>query len=150
MDLILWRHADAEEGSPDMARKLTAKGVKQARETAAWLRARLPRHTRVISSPAERAKSTAGALTGDFEVVHEIGPQASRSAVLAASGWPDAAHAVLLIGHQPILGALAAFLLSGEERAWTIKKSGIWWLSNRTRADEEQVVLRAVIAPDLL
>ena len=30
MDLILWRHADAEDGSPDMARSLTEKGQKLA------------------------------------------------------------------------------------------------------------------------
>mgnify|MGYP003693557069 CR=1 FL=1 len=27
MDLILWRHAEAEDGSPDLARELTAKGT---------------------------------------------------------------------------------------------------------------------------
>jgi len=32
MDLILWRHADAEDGVPDSGRKLTAKGEKQARQ----------------------------------------------------------------------------------------------------------------------
>ena len=31
MDLILWRHADAEPGEPDDQRRLTAKGKKQAR-----------------------------------------------------------------------------------------------------------------------
>jgi phosphohistidine phosphatase len=150
MELILWRHADAEDGESDMARRLTPKGVKQARETAAWLRPRLPKRTRVISSPAERARQTAAALTGDFVVVPEIGPGASCADVLGAAGWPDAGHAVLLIGHQPTLGALAAFLLSGQERPWSIKKSGIWWLSNRMREDTAQVVLRAVIAPELL
>ena len=30
MDLILWRHADAEDGADDLARQLTAKGRKQA------------------------------------------------------------------------------------------------------------------------
>jgi phosphohistidine phosphatase len=150
MDLILWRHADAEEGSPDMARKLTPKGAKQARQTAAWLRPRLPKRTRIISSSAERAKQTTAALTEDFEVVDEIGPGASCATVLRAAGWPDASDAVLLVGHQPTLGALAAFLLAGEERPWSIKKSGIWWLSNRQRGEEEQIVLRAVIAPDLL
>jgi phosphohistidine phosphatase len=26
MDLVLWRHAEAEPGEPDMGRRLTAKG----------------------------------------------------------------------------------------------------------------------------
>lgn len=150
MDLILWRHADAEDGTPDMARRLTSKGVKQARETAAWLRPRLPKRTRILCSPAERAKQTASALTESFEIVPEVGPGASCAALLGAVGWPDAGQPVLLVGHQPALGALAAFLLVGEERPWSVKKSGIWWLSNRQRDDEAQVVLRAVMAPDLL
>ena len=29
MDLILWRHAEAEPGEPDLGRRLTAKGLKQ-------------------------------------------------------------------------------------------------------------------------
>ena len=42
MDLILWRHADAENGVHDSERKLTAKGIKQATRMAKWLRARIP------------------------------------------------------------------------------------------------------------
>ena len=34
MDLILWRHAEAEPGEPDLERALTPKGVKQARRMA--------------------------------------------------------------------------------------------------------------------
>ena len=40
MELILWRHAEAEDGSPDAARKLTAKGEKQAQKLARWLKER--------------------------------------------------------------------------------------------------------------
>ena len=48
MELILWRHAEAEEGTPDSTRKLTAKGKKQAQLMAEWLKPRLPEHTRII------------------------------------------------------------------------------------------------------
>ena len=40
MDLILWRHAEAEEaddGRPDLERKLTARGERQATRVALWL-----------------------------------------------------------------------------------------------------------------
>ena len=37
MDLILWRHAEAEAGEPDDGRALTSKGHKQAEKMAAWL-----------------------------------------------------------------------------------------------------------------
>ncbi|HWA13259.1 MAG TPA: histidine phosphatase family protein [Burkholderiales bacterium] len=150
MDLILWRHAEAVDGSPDMARTLTAKGEKQAKETAAWLHARLPKRTRVLVSPAERALRTARALTDEFEVVKSIAPGASPAAVLAAAGWPDAGEAVLVVGHQPTLGMVAAMLIAGEPMPWSIRKSGLWWLSHRVRGEEPQVVVRAVMAPDLL
>ena len=54
MDLILWRHAEAEEGSNDLARELTRKGQQQAGLMAAWLRLRLPRDFQLLAS--ERAK----------------------------------------------------------------------------------------------
>jgi len=62
MDLILWRHADAEEGAPDLARKLTPKGERQAARVAAWLREHLPENYRLLASPAVRAQQTAEAL----------------------------------------------------------------------------------------
>ena len=148
MDLILWRHAEAVDGAPDMARKLTAKGTRQAKEMASWLRPRLPKETRVLASPAERSLQTASALTGDFEVVKSIAPGATAAAVLAAAGWPDNDSPVLLVGHQPTLGMVAAMLIAGEPMPWSVRKSGVWWLSNRIRGEGPQVVLRAVMSPD--
>jgi phosphohistidine phosphatase len=150
MDLILWRHAEAEDGVPDVTRKLTAKGEKQADLMAAWLRPRLPGGTRIIVSPAKRAQQTAVALSGKFETVGEIAVGASVPALLTAAGWPDAKGAVLVVGHQPTLGQVAALLLGGDEASWSVKKGAVWWFSSRVRQEETQVVLRAVMAPDLL
>lgn len=150
MDLILWRHAEAEDGFPDNNRKLTAKGEKQADQMGAWLRERLPRETRIIVSPAKRTQQTALALKCKFETLKEIAVGASVPALLTAAGWPDAKGAVLVVGHQPVLGQTAALLLGGDEASWSVKKGAVWWLSSRVRQDETQVVLRAVMAPDLL
>ena len=61
MDLILWRHADAEPGEPDLDRPLTAKGVRQAERMAAWLDGHLPDGCRILVSrrtrPADRTRS---------------------------------------------------------------------------------------------
>lgn len=150
MDLILWRHAEAEDGLPDQSRKLTAKGEKQADQMAVWLRERLPKETRIIASPAKRTQQTALALGAKFETLKDIAVGASVPALLAAAGWPDAKGAVLVVGHQPTLGQVAALLLGGEEASWSIRKGAVWWLSSRVRQDETQVVLRAVMAPDML
>ena len=150
MDLILWRHAEAVDGMPDMARKLTVKGEKQAREMAQWLRPRLPKHTRIIVSPAQRTLQTVKALSEEFEILRDLAPGASPTAILAAAQWPDRADAVLVVGHQPTLGMVAATLIAGEPIPWSIKKGGLWWLSHRVRGEQPQVVLRAVVAPYLL
>jgi phosphohistidine phosphatase len=150
MDLILWRHAEAVDGQPDLARKLTPKGVKQAKAIAQWLSSRLPRQTRIIVSPAERAQQTAAALTDDFEIDRRLAPGAPPTAVLAAAGWPEHRGAVVVVGHQPTLGMAAGLLIAGKPMPWSMKKGAIWWLSHRVRGEHRQVVLRAVMSPDLL
>lgn len=157
MELILWRHAEAVEasvGQADIKRHLTARGEKQARHIADWLRQQLPKHLRILASPAIRCQQTAHALALPFDTEASIGTAADVADLLAAAGWPDGdgqrGSAVLLVGHQPTLGRLAALLLSGQEADWTIKKGALWWFSNRTRAGETQTLLKAVIGPDLI
>jgi len=150
LDLILWRHADAEDGVPDDARKLTAKGEKQAQQVGLWLKSHLPEGARILVSPARRAQQTASALGREYETSKEVGTGASVVSVMAAAGWPDAKGAVVVVGHQPTLGRIAAVLLSGAEADWSVKKGGVWWFSNRLREDETQTVLRAAMSPEFL
>jgi phosphohistidine phosphatase len=150
LDLILWRHAEAEAGEPDLGRRLTAKGLKQAERVAVWLEGRLPDTCRILASPADRAQQTALALKRKFRVVPELAPGAGVAAVLAAAGWPDSREPVLVVGHQPTLGQVAAFLLSGEDVSWSVRKSAVWWLTNRMRDEGNAVVLKVVIGPDFV
>jgi phosphohistidine phosphatase len=150
MDLILWRHAEAEPGEPDLGRRLTSKGLKQAERMAEWLEHRLPETTRILVSPADRTQQTALALGRKFKTSDDVAPGASTASVLAAAGWPDAREPVLVVGHQPTLGEVAAFLLSGEEAAWSIRKGAVWWFSNRTRLGQPGVLLKVAIGPDLV
>ena len=150
MDLILWRHADADEGEPDMERGLTKRGEKQARQMAAWLELRLPARTEVLVSPALRAQQTAAALDKPFKTVRKLAPDTGVSGLIGATGWPDKRGAVLVVGHQPTLGRMAALLLTGSEASWTLKKGAAWWFTNRVREGETQTGLRAAMGPDLL
>jgi phosphohistidine phosphatase len=152
MNLILWRHAEAEDvASSDLARQLTVRGRKQAQGVAKWLRARLDDDAVVLVSPAVRTVQTAETLTDRYRVMRELAPGARATDVLAAAGWPDGiASTVVVVGHQPTLGQVAALLLSGTASSWAVKKSGVWWLANRERAGDEQVVLRAAISPELV
>jgi len=151
MNLILWRHAEAEEGKNDLKRALTKRGLKQATLAAAWLHANLPQGARILVSPAVRTQQTAQALTLDFETASALAPDKSVADVLAAVDWPQGggeSGAVVVVGHQPTLGQVAALLLSGTEAEWSIKKSAIWWLTARTREDEARTALRAVWSPE--
>ena len=146
MDLILWRHADAEEVIPDDARRLTARGREQARKMADWLAERLPSGYRVITSPAQRARETAAALTCHAVVEQAVSTLATPQGVLEAAGWPDGAGVVIVVGHQPTLGAAAALALTGEAIAWDMSKGAIWWLARR----DSGVRVDAMLVPEML
>jgi phosphohistidine phosphatase len=154
MDLLLWRHCEAEPGEPDLGRALTGKGEKQARRVAAWLHAHLPDSARVLVSPARRAQQTAAALAElaprRLRTVDALAPGASAEDVLAAVRWPEARTVTVVVGHQPTLGWVASRLLSGAEADWTLRKGAVWWFASRSRFGVERALLRAVISPDLL
>jgi len=150
MDLILWRHAEAQEGVNDMDRALTGRGRKQADMMADWLLAKIPKETRILVSPALRTLQTADALGRKYEVVESIAPDEDVTHLLHATGWPLAKGAVLVVGHQPTLGETASLLLFGETRPLSLKKGGVIWLTNRVRGEAPQTVLKAVISPELV
>lgn len=150
MELILWRHADADDTAPDLARELTERGRRQAARMADWLNPRLPPDIRILASPAMRAIQTAQALGRDYDVVPELAPGAQAADVLAVADWPDAAYPVLIVGHQPTLGQVAIQLLSGQAGDAAVKKGGVWWFQSRRRMGQLQCVLHAVAGPDWL
>ena len=153
MDLILWRHAEAlemREVADDLDRALTPKGERQAQRVAAWLNRRLPSSARVLCSPARRAQQTAAALERKIKTLPALAPDGTVEGLLHAVSWPDAREPVLVVGHQPTLGVAAAYLLAGQAQAWAVRKGAVWWLRAREREGELQVVLHAVISPELV
>src|SRR5258706_7087753 len=145
MDLILWRHAEAEEARPDSERKLAARGREQARRIAAWLKPRLPGRCEVLVSPAVRAQQTALALGVPFVTSPAMGTEAAAAAVIAAVDWPVRSRATLIVGHQPTLGRVAATLLTDTQADWDIGKGALWWL----RHSGGETRLFAAIDPEL-
>ncbi len=150
MELILWRHAEAELGEPDEGRALTAKGHKQAWKMADWLDRNLPETCRILVSPATRTLQTAEALGRKFKVHPALAPGASPEQILAAANWPDSREPVLIVGHQPTLGLVAAQLIGQQQQEWSIRKGNVWWFAQRERGDITSTYLRAVIGPDLI
>jgi len=151
MDLLLWRHAEAEDGMPDAARQLTKRGHKQAEAVAKWLSKHLPEDARILSSPATRTRQTVDALGRHYETSQALAVDTSPKDVLKAAGWHEGrSGTVLIVGHQPTLGQVAATLMSGKGDYWSIKKGALWWFTARVRDGEAEVVLKTVISPEFL
>lgn len=149
MELILWRHADAEPGVDDLERKLTAKGRKQAARVAGWLHAHLPAKFTVYSSPAKRALQTAKALDAPITTSELLVPGTSAADILRAVNWPERDEIVIVVGHQPTLGRVVARLLGGSGEL-SIQKGALWWIEARDKDGSAGVRVRAMIAPDFV
>jgi phosphohistidine phosphatase len=158
MDLILWRHADAEiasEGEDDLSRKLTSKGEKQAIRVAAWLDRHLPEGARILVSPARRTEQTAKALNRKYKLRDELVPESNAEEVLALIKWhpvkgPHVKGPILLVGHQPYLGEIAANLLGMQKHSCAIRKGAVWWLRSRIREEYSEILLLNAINPDFI
>jgi phosphohistidine phosphatase len=147
MELILWRHAEAEDvaAGGDAARALTKRGRKQADRVGAWLKPRLSEEWLVLSSPAKRAVQTAKGLDMPFEERDSLGMGASVASILREAGWPDGKRSVVIVGHQPMLGEVAGRLLGARE-GLGVRKAAAWWFSGKGG----QTVLKCVVDPDVL
>lgn len=157
MDLILWRHAEAEDwllGDPhprlDLDRSLTQRGEKQAARMAAWLDRQLPEGARIWVSPARRCEQTALALGRKYKIRAELAPDATPGQLLDLVQWPTNKYPVLVVGHQPVLGQTIAQLLSLKENECAVKKGALWWLRNRDRDGQSQTVVFTVQSPEIL
>ena len=150
MNLILWRHAEAEDANSngDTARELTRRGRKQAQQMAHWLAAHLEGEWRIVVSPARRTLKTVEPLGREFEVSDALATGTFPERVLREAGWPDAGGNVLVVGHQPTLGEVAALLLNGEEGGVSIRKGAIWWFVTRNRECKMETTLKTVLEPD--
>ena len=130
MDLILVRHAEAEDAPPggaDQDRELTAHGRKVAAAMAQGLARCVEGRTLLWTSPLPRARQTAERVAHVLEMVidreHDAIP-AGELDVLHAD-WRSLARrpdTLILVGHQPHLG-LWAERLTGV--ALPIKKASV-------------------------
>lgn len=157
MDLIFWRHAEAEDsplnesgGVIDLDRSLTPRGEKQALRMAAWLDRQLPDGARIWVSPARRCEQTALALGRKYKVRPELCPDATPAQLLELAQWPFHKYPVLVVGHQPTLGQTIAQLLGLQEGECSVKKGALWWLRSREREGENQTVIVTVQSPEVL
>jgi phosphohistidine phosphatase len=148
MDLILWRHAEAEAEplDDDAARPLTAKGVKQATRMGKWLDLHLPGNCRILSSPAVRCDATARHLGRKFRTSIELGTDSTAERIIAAANWPESREPVVLVGHQPLLGQVASLILFGNPLGLELRKANALWISRKPE-EESGPFIKVLMGP---
>jgi phosphohistidine phosphatase len=118
--LYLVRHAEAAPGEPDDLRPLTPAGRDAARALAERLAAGGARPSAVLSSPLLRARETATELSlvlgCAVEPDERLAPGATAETLRAATA--DRGDEIVVVGHQPDCGRIAAELSGGDEPAF--------------------------------
>lgn len=145
MNLYLLRHGPAVERGArgfknDITRPLTPKGKRRLWHIAAALEEMDLHFDAILSSPFLRAKQTAEIIAGALE----LEPRLAFTETLTPDGNPKTLieelarlkpprKNVLLVGHEPYLGRLAALLVAGNTNlALDFKKGGLCKLEIET------------------
>ena len=108
---------------------------------AAWLAPAASRNDcRILVSPAVRAQQTAAALGRPFETVprsHRVPPSTT---CCASPAGPTRSRTTLIVGHEPTLGEVAAWLLDGQSGGRPLKKGAVVWLAHHPAGDASAVL----------
>ena len=138
MQVLLIRHAIAEEleasadisEQADAARPLSAKGKMKMRKNIEGLQLIVPHIYQIASSPLVRAQQTADLLLSAYrdakrDTLRALAPRGSAPAVLTyLQEHAHTSHTIALIGHEPDLGELGTWLLSGHTDDWMQLRKG--------------------------
>lgn len=162
MQLLVIRHAIAEERDPhatdedDARRQLTPEGASKMREVANGLRG-LVEHIDVIgASPLVRAQQTAAIVAVAFGVspittVTALSPGGDLHAFATWLQQQNAANVVAVVGHEPDLGRLVTWLMTGlEESRVQMKKGGMCLLEVAAPAGARSATLQWALKPSQL
>src|SRR5262245_16248611 len=163
MQLLVIRHAAAEDkdewsksGKGDDERPLTADGAKDMAKAAKGLRTAIPEVDLIATSPLVRARQTAQIVASALGVTHVdvtdvLIPDAPFSGFVSWLGDHKDEETVAVVGHEPHLGILITWLLSGvEEPRVEMKKGAACLIEFDGKPAKGKGVLRWSIPPGLL
>jgi phosphohistidine phosphatase len=154
MDVWLLRHAAAEDGAAsgrDADRALTPEGLRRAEAVARGLATLESGIARVATSPYRRARQTAQAaayalgISGEIAQSHALEPERDPEEILLEITREEGD--ILLVGHQPHLGALLGMLIAGRGAEIPMKKASI---ARVTIEGRWSGTLRAYLPPRIL
>lgn len=156
MNIFILRHGTAEDrdkGTPDAERRLTKAGKKEVRAVSEQAHAAGVAPGVILTSPLVRAVETAQIAQEVFRT-----KQVAETKVLLPDGTPQQvwreirAHAeaqdVMLVGHEPQLSRIAAFLLEAP-LAIDLKKGALLRLTVQDQEGPPRGVLKWLLTPKL-
>jgi phosphohistidine phosphatase len=160
MDLFVIRHAiavDAEPGQDDASRELTDEGVRKFKQAVRGMKELGLTFDRVLTSPWERAVATAELLksvvdgpTIETSLLTDK-PRSELLALIAETTSPKDRRTTAVVGHEPWLSELVAWLAFSDTRhgeAIELKKGGMVWLAGTPVPGG--MMLKAIVTPKFL
>ena len=158
MQVLIIRHADAEsEAKTDELRPLSSKGKADMWKNAQGLKTIVPQIDRIAHSPLLRAQQTAEIIAqvysaAPLEILPPLAPNHSMTAILTyLQQQSSIAPMVALVGHEPILGQLATWLLTEQVSHWMpLKKGAVCSLEFPNQIEVGQAILTWMLRPKQL
>jgi phosphohistidine phosphatase len=133
-EIYLVRHAIAAERGDDWPddnkRPLTERGISRFKESVGGLKELDAVIDEIFTSPLVRARQTADVLAAGVDgrptvkLLDALAPGSPSATVMAQLAKAAKRRRIALVGHEPDLGELAAFVI-GARRAMPFKKGGI-------------------------
>jgi phosphohistidine phosphatase len=137
MDLYVLRHGiavNAADLAPGADRPLTDKGAKRLRKAARGLRRLGMRFEAILTSPLARAHQTATIVAealgqeAQLSILEALKPDSSVDELLSGLKDHTNCKSLLLVGHEPLLGEIVSYLLTGKKSSQVkvaLKKGGL-------------------------
>jgi phosphohistidine phosphatase len=158
MNIYLIRHADAvplgEGHFPhDVDRPLTPKGHEQAKLVAKALHRHGVQLDAIVTSPLVRAHETAETLhkslspAPQLQTCDELAP-GGKAKKLTKFVRESGQQAIALVGHQPDLGAYAAWLIGSKKARIDLAKAGVACISFPEEPRKGEGMLQWLVGPE--
>jgi phosphohistidine phosphatase len=164
MKLLVIRHAVAEDrdafaatGLPDAQRPLTDDGRKKMRGAARGLKEIVSRINVLATSPLVRAAQTAEIIIKEYggdlraRTIDELSPERRPDELLGWLRTHQLGDTVAVVGHEPHLGFLVGWLLTGRNDSFVdFKKGGAVLLEFDDPPSGGNAVLAWALPPKIL
>ena len=163
MQLLVIRHAIAEDrkafaktGHPDTERPLTKEGRSEMARAAEGLHHRAKSLDVLAASPLVRAAQTAAIVAKEYgdmavETVPALSPESAPAAFATWLRTQRGAGVVAVVGHDPHLGMLVTWLMTGlEESRVEIEKGGACMLEIDGQPGARSATQQWLLTPDVL